>query len=56
MWNIMKLLDLKVKLPMLVSIDNGGTMDIGKNWSMERRTCHMEVKQIFFLELKKQVS
>ena len=41
-----------MKLPMLANIDNGSTVDIGNNWSIGRRTHHVEVKQNFLLELK----
>ena len=47
MKNILKSLELKVKLPMLASIDNGRAVDIGNNWSVGGRTCHFEVKQNF---------
>ena len=47
MKNILKLLELKVKLPMLASIDNGRAVDIGDIWSIGGRTPHMEVKHDF---------
>ena len=47
MKNILKSLGLKVKLPILASIDNGRAVDIGNNWSVGGRTCHFEVKQNF---------
>ena len=50
--NIMKSLKLKVKLPILASIDNGGSVDIGNNWSVGSRTHHVEVKWNFLWELK----
>ena len=46
--NILKSLGLKVKLPMLVCIDNGEAGNIGNNWSVGGRTCHMKVKQNFW--------
>ena len=45
--NIRKSLGLKVKLPMLAIIDNGGVVGIGNKWSVGGRTCHVEVKQNF---------
>ena len=39
--NILKSLGLKVKLPILASIDNDGTVDIGNNWSVGGRTRHI---------------
>ena len=50
--NILKSLGLKVKLPTLASIDNGRAVDIGYNWSVGRRTHHVEVKQNFLQKLK----
>ena len=50
--NILKTLRLKVKLPTLASIDNGRPVDIGNNWSVGGRTCHVKVKQNFLQELK----
>ena len=44
---IMKSLGVKVKLPMLASINNGRAVYIYNNWSVGERTCHMEVKQNF---------
>ena len=34
MENVLKLLGLKVKLPILASIHNGEAVDIGNNWSV----------------------
>ena len=53
MKNILKSLGPKVKLAILASIDNGKAVDIGSNWSVGGRTCHVEVKQNFLWELKK---
>ena len=50
--NILKLHRLKVKLTILASIDIGGA-DIGNNWNVGGRTCHVEVKQNFLWEFKK---
>ena len=36
----------------MVSIDNGGAVDIGNNWSVGGKTHHIEVKQNFLQELK----
>ena len=49
---ILRSLRLKVKLPIPASIDNGGAVDIGNNWSVGGRTHNVEVKQNFLLELK----
>ena len=37
---------------MLANIDNGEDVDISNNWSIGRRTHHMEVKQIFLWKFK----
>ena len=37
---------------MLANINNGGAVDISNNWSVGRRTHHIEVKQNFLKELK----
>ena len=50
--NMLKLLGLKVKLPILSSIDKGEAVDIGNNCSVGNRKCHVEVKQNFLWELK----
>ena len=39
MKNILKSLGLKVKLPMLTSIDHDMAVDIDTNWSVGERTC-----------------
>ena len=49
---IMTSLGLKVKLPMILEIDNKGTVDLANNWSIGGRTCHIEVRQYFVRELK----
>ena len=41
--NIGKSLGLKVKLSMLVNINNGEAVDIGNSWSIGK-TCFMDVK------------
>ena len=50
--NILKSFRLKVKLPLLASIDNSRAVDVGNHWSVCGRTHHMEVKQNFLQELK----
>ena len=52
MKNILKSLRLKVKLPILTSIDNDRAVDIENNWNFGGRTCHVEVRQNFPWELK----
>ena len=52
MKNILISLGLKVKLPILASIDNGRVEDIGHNWSVDGKTHHVEMKQSFLWELE----
>jgi hypothetical protein len=40
---LMKSIWLKVKKPMIVTVDNKGTVDLIKNWSCGDRTRHMDV-------------
>ena len=43
---------LKVKLPMILQVDNQATVDLVNNWSSGGRTRHVEVRQFFLRELK----
>ena len=55
MMYIMRLLnsmELKVKLPMILYVDNKGAKDLCNNWTVGGRTRHIEVKQYFLRELK----
>ena len=45
---------LKVKKPMILMIDNKGTVDLINNWSVGGRTRHVEVRMYFLRELKEQ--
>ena len=52
---IMRLLNsmqLKVKLPMILHVDNKGAKDLCNNWTVGGRTRHIEVKQFFLRDLK----
>ena len=51
---VMTSVKLKVKLPMLLEMDNKGAVDLANNWSMGGRTCHMDVRHHFLRELKDQ--
>ena len=51
---ILESLELKVKLPMLLEMDNKGAVDMANNWSVGGRTRHMETRQLFMRELKEQ--
>ncbi len=52
-WNVLKSMELKVKLPMLLEMDNKGTVDLANNWSTGGHTRHVDVQQCFLRELKK---
>merc|ERR1712038_2212673 len=54
---IMRLLEsmnLKVKKPMILHVDNKGAVDLANNWSVGGRTRHVEVKQHFLRDMKEQ--
>ena len=46
------LLGLKVKLPMVLEMDNKGAVDLANNWSMGGRTRHVDVRNYFLRDLK----
>ena len=50
--NLLKSMGLKVKLPMLLEMDNKGVVDLANNWSVGGRTRHVDVRQCFLRELK----
>jgi Reverse transcriptase (RNA-dependent DNA polymerase)/Zinc knuckle len=43
---------LKVKLPMLLEMDNKGAVDLANNWSIGGRTRHVETRMYFLRDLK----
>ena len=45
-------MELKVKLPMLLDIDNGGAVDISNSWSSTGQMRHMDLRLKFLRELK----
>ena len=51
---IMESLGLTVKIPMLLYIDNKGTVDLANNWTVSGRTRHVDIKHYFLRELKEQ--
>jgi hypothetical protein len=51
-YHIMTSMLLTVKLPMILYIDNQGTVDLANNWSVGGRTRHVDVKQNYLRELK----
>ncbi len=50
--HIIKSMGLKVKLPMILEIDNKGAVDLANNWSIGGGTRHVDVRQCFLRELK----
>ena len=44
-YHIMTSMLLTVELPMLLYVDNQGTVDLANNWSVGGRTRHVDVKQ-----------
>ena len=44
---------LKVKLPMILEMDNKEAVNLANNWSIGGLTRHVEVRQCFLWELKK---
>ena len=51
---IMESLELKVKLPMILEVDNKWIVDLVNNWSVRVRTRHVETRQLFLRRLKEQ--
>jgi hypothetical protein len=49
---LIKSIGLKVKLPMILEVDNKGAVDIINSFSVGGRTCHINVRQCFLRELK----
>ena len=53
-YHLLESLDLKVELPMVLEMDNSGTVDIANSWSMGGRMHHVDVRNYFLCELKDQ--
>ena len=49
---LLKSMDLKVELPMVLEVDNKGAMDLCNNWSTGGRTRHVDVRMYFLREMK----
>ena len=54
MYCLLESLKLKVELPMMLEMDNSGTVHIGNSWSMRGRTHHVDVHNYFLCKLKDQ--
>ena len=51
---VLESLQLKVKVPMLLEMDNKGAVDLANNWTVGGRTRHIETRQLFLRELKEE--
>ena len=51
-YRVIESIGLKVKLPMLLEMDNSGAVDLANNFSIGGRTRHVDVRQHFLRELK----
>jgi hypothetical protein len=47
MKNVLQSLGLKVKLPMVLEMDNQGAVNLANNWSVGGRTRHIDVNSVF---------
>ena len=50
-YDILIFMEIEVKLPMKLFIDNTGAIFLANNWSTTNRTKHMDVKYYFVREL-----
>jgi hypothetical protein len=51
-YRLLRSVGLKVRLPMVLEVDNKGTKDLVNNWSAGGRLRHVEVRQFFLRDLK----
>jgi Reverse transcriptase (RNA-dependent DNA polymerase) len=51
-YRLLSSMGLKVKLPMILEIDNKGAKDLTNNWSAGGRMRHVDIRQFFLRELK----
>ena len=51
---ILESIGLKVERPMVLWVDNKGTVDLANNWSVGGRTRHIEVRMYFLRDLKEE--
>jgi hypothetical protein len=49
---LMESIGLRVKKPMVLTVDNKGAKDLANNWSVGGRTRHIDVRYYFLRELK----
>jgi hypothetical protein len=53
-WRVLVSLGLKVKLPMVIEVDNKGAVDLAYSWTATGRTRHIATRINFLRELKEQ--
>jgi hypothetical protein len=51
-YNVLKSLGLKVRLPMILEMDNKGAVHLANSWSVGGHTRHVDVRMFFLQELK----
>jgi hypothetical protein len=51
--NVLELISLKVKLPMVLEMDNKGAVGLANNWSVGGKTRHVDIRQCFLGESPK---
>ena len=51
-YHVMLGMELQVKLPMILNVDNMGAVQLANNWSVGGRTRHVDIKQNFLRELE----
>jgi hypothetical protein len=51
-YRLLRSLGMKVKLPMVLEVDNKGAKDLTNNWSAGGRMRHVDVRQFFLRDLK----
>jgi hypothetical protein len=52
--NVIESMELRVKLPMILRVDNRGAVDLVNNWSVGGRTRHVDVHYWYLRDLKEQ--
>jgi pyruvate/2-oxoglutarate dehydrogenase complex dihydrolipoamide dehydrogenase (E3) component len=53
-YRLMESLELEVEFPMVLEMDDSGTVNIANSWSVGGRTCHVDVCNYFPHKLKDQ--
>lgn len=53
-YRLLTSMGLKVKLPMLLEMDNKGAVDLANNYSVGGRTRHVDVRFFYLRELKEE--